>query len=121
MKVEVKNIQKSFIEDKHKVNILHSISYSFETEKITSIIGKSGGGERQRVALARALIKKPQLLLADEPTSALDKENVRDVLQLLQMTHEKYNMTIIIVSHDEKIVEISDVVLNFEDINKRGF
>lgn len=80
-------------------------------------VSKISGGERQRVALARALIKKPKVLFADEPTSALDNENACDTLKLLKMIQEKYNMTLIIVSHDEKVVGISDYVLKFEKFN----
>ena len=66
------------------------------------------GGEKQRVSLARAIIHQPDILLADEPTASLDKENRKQVIELLQKTVSGSRMTLIIVSHDQEILDSVD-------------
>ena len=68
------------------------------------------GGERQRVAVARALINDPQLILADEPTGNLDPQNAAKIGELLFSMVEKYNKTLILVTHDLKLAESADHV-----------
>jgi len=72
------------------------------------------GGEQQRVALARALANEPSLLLADEPTGNLDSTNTRDVLRLLQRTHDG-GQAILLVTHDARVASRADRVLNLFD------
>lgn len=62
-------------------------------------------GQAQRAAIARALINKPSLLLADEPTSALDNHSTKNILSLLQSLTDEFGMTLIVTSHDERIVD----------------
>jgi putative ABC transport system ATP-binding protein len=62
------------------------------------------GGEAQRVCIARALVNNPKLLLADEPTSALDDDNTKAVLNLIKSQAEKYNTTLVIATHDNRLV-----------------
>lgn len=73
------------------------------------------GGQNQRVALARALYTKPALLLADEPTAALDSHSVTIVAELLRRLAHSQNTCIIVVTHDERLVEYADVVARMED------
>ncbi|OXZ38069.1 ABC transporter ATP-binding protein [Finegoldia magna] len=63
------------------------------------------GGQQQRVAIARALITKPSILLADEPTGNLDSKNSKNVIDLLVSTNRNFNQTIILITHDQNIVE----------------
>jgi putative ABC transport system ATP-binding protein len=72
------------------------------------------GGEQQRVALARALANEPSLLLADEPTGNLDSTNTRDVLRLLQRTHD-CGQAILLVTHDARVASSADRVLHLFD------
>ncbi len=63
------------------------------------------GGEQQRVAIVRALLNRPKLLLADEPTGNLDTQTAMEMLQLLKELHEEENMTMLIVTHSEQLME----------------
>ena len=72
------------------------------------------GGEQQRVAIARAIAKNPKLLLCDEPTGALDYKTGKQILQLLQDTCRKDNMTVIIITHNSAIASMADKVIHFK-------
>jgi len=73
------------------------------------------GGQKQRVAIARALVSHPQLVLADEPTASLDSQSGRDVVNLMQkLAHEK-GSTILMVTHDHRILNIADRIVQMED------
>ncbi|MCE9605314.1 MAG: ATP-binding cassette domain-containing protein [Planctomycetia bacterium] len=73
------------------------------------------GGQRQRVAIARALVHQPKLILADEPTAALDKESGRDVVNLLKKYAKEQLTTILIVTHDNRILDVADRIVNMVD------
>ncbi|BAT53306.1 hypothetical protein NOS3756_22650 [Nostoc sp. NIES-3756] len=73
------------------------------------------GGQKQRVAIARALVSYPQLVLADEPTAALDSQSGRDVVNLMQKLAKEQGSTILIVTHDYRILDIADRILQMED------
>ena len=73
------------------------------------------GGQKQRVAIARALIAQPQIVLADEPTAALDKKSGRDVVELMQKLAQEQGCTILLVTHDNRILDIADRIIYMED------
>lgn len=73
------------------------------------------GGQRQRVAIGRALVNRPQLILADEPTAALDKETGRQVVDLLRDLAENEGCTIMIVTHDNRILDVADRIVTMVD------
>ena len=73
------------------------------------------GGQRQRVAVARALVNRPKLILADEPTAALDKESGLQVVALLRQLAEEQGSAVIMVTHDHRIVEQADRIVNMVD------
>ncbi len=73
------------------------------------------GGQKQRVAIARALVSHPRLVLADEPTAALDKRSGRDVVDLMQRLAREQGCTILLVTHDNRILDIADRILEMED------
>ena len=73
------------------------------------------GGQKQRVAIARALVNQPQIILADEPTASLDGETGREVVDLMQKLAKQQGCTIILVTHDNRILDIADRIINLED------
>ncbi len=73
------------------------------------------GGQKQRVAIARALIAHPKIVLADEPTAALDKKSGRDVVELMQKLAKDQDCTILLVTHDNRILDIADRIVSMED------
>jgi putative ABC transport system ATP-binding protein len=73
------------------------------------------GGQKQRVAIARALVTQPQLILADEPTAALDSKSGREVVTLMQKLAKEQNCTILMVTHDNRILDVADRIIHMED------
>lgn len=73
------------------------------------------GGQKQRVAIARALVSHPKLVLADEPTAALDSKTGRDVVDLMQRLAKEQGCTILLVTHDNRILDIADRIIHMED------
>lgn len=73
------------------------------------------GGQKQRVAIARALVSAPKIVLADEPTAALDKKSGRDVVELMQKLAKEQGCTILMVTHDNRILDIADRIVYMED------
>lgn len=83
--------------------------------KVNSLPTKLSGGQQQRVAIARALATKPSIILADEPTGNLDSKTGQEVLGLLKVTSQKFNQTIVMITHDEAIAQMADRVIRIED------
>jgi len=73
------------------------------------------GGQKQRVAIARALVAHPAIILADEPTAALDSKSGRDVVNLMQKLAREQGSTILLVTHDNRILDIADRIIHLED------
>ncbi|MDH3788318.1 MAG: ATP-binding cassette domain-containing protein [Xanthomonadales bacterium] len=73
------------------------------------------GGQRQRVAIARALVSEPAMLLADEPTASLDKESGREVVERMKVLAKEHGTTILLVTHDNRILDIADRIVHLED------
>ena len=90
----------------HQVGLEQRMHYRIE---------QLSGGQKQRVAIARALVNRPKLILADEPTAALDRETGRQVMSLLQTLAREHGSTIIIVTHDNRILDVADRILNMVD------
>lgn len=76
---------------------------------------KLSGGQKQRVAIARALVAHPAILLADEPTAALDSKSGRDVVNLMQKLAREQGSTILLVTHDNRILDVADRIVHLED------
>ncbi len=73
------------------------------------------GGQQQRVSIGRALMNAPAVMLADEPTGNLDSKNSQEIVELLKFSNQKYNQTLIIITHDENIALQADRILAIED------
>lgn len=84
-------------------------------ERINYYPDDLSGGQKQRVAIARALVSHPQLVLADEPTAALDSKSGRDVVNLMQKLAREQGCTILLVTHDNRILDIADRIVSMED------
>ena len=84
-------------------------------DKLYEMPNNLSGGQQQRVAIARALIAKPQIVLADEPTGNLDSKTSEDVMALLKMTSEKFNQTIILITHNNEIAALADRRITIRD------
>jgi len=73
------------------------------------------GGQKQRAGIARALVNRPQIVLADEPTASLDKKSGRDVVELIQDLAREDGSAVILVTHDNRILDVADRILHLED------
>lgn len=107
LKMDGKRVDKEYI-----LEITRALGLN---EKIESFPNKLSGGQQQRVAIARALAIKPAIVLADEPTGNLDSKTSQDVLGLLKITSERFNQTVIMITHNEEIAQLADYILRIED------
>lgn len=85
------------------------------TERAKHLPGQMSGGQQQRVSIGRALINEPAFILADEPTGNLDSKTSREIVDLLKIANQKYNQTILLITHDEKIALLADRVITIGD------
>jgi putative ABC transport system ATP-binding protein len=110
------------------VELNHSISQSTaisQSEAMLTAVGLQerinyypdnlSGGQKQRIAIARALVNHPPLVLADEPTAALDKQSGRDVVEIMQRLAKEQGTAILLVTHDNRILDIADRIVEMED------
>ncbi len=84
-------------------------------DKVNFYPDNLSGGQQQRVAIARALVSQPQLVLADEPTAALDSKSGRNVVEIMQQLAQEQGCTILLVTHDNRILDIADRIIHMED------
>ena len=93
-------------------NILQTVGLGDHSHKYP---GQLSGGQKQRVAIARALVSQPKIVLADEPTAALDSHSGRDVVTLIQQLAHQQHCTVLMVTHDVRILDIAERTLHIED------
>ena len=84
-------------------------------ERVNYYPDKLSGGQKQRVAIARALVARPAIVLADEPTAALDSKSGRDVVNIMQKLAREQGSTILLVTHDDRILDVADRIVHLED------
>lgn len=84
-------------------------------DKVNSLPQNLSGGQKQRVAIARALAGRPKLILADEPTAALDSQSGHEVITLLRSLAKEEGCTVLMVTHDSRIIDVADRVAYLED------
>ena len=92
--------------------LLNSVNLGNRLDQLPT---KLSGGERQRVAIARALVNHPSIILADEPTGALDSRMGDIILNLLREIHQKENVTLVLVTHEDYVANSADRVINMRD------
>ena len=85
------------------------------TDRAKHLPGELSGGQQQRVSVGRALINDPAIILADEPTGNLDSNSSREIIDLLKYANKKYNQTLLIITHDEKIALQADRIITMSD------
>ena len=85
------------------------------TDRAKHLPSQLSGGQQQRVSIARALINSPAVILADEPTGNLDSKASREILELLILANKRYNQTLIMITHDEKIALMADRIIALSD------
>lgn len=83
--------------------------------RLDALPGQLSGGQQQRVAIARALAAAPAIILADEPTGNLDSRTSQDVMGLLKVSSRKFSQTIVMITHNEEIAQMSDRIIHIED------
>ncbi len=89
-------------------------------DKMSLLAGELSGGECQRIAVARAVVNKPEIILADEPTSNLDSRTTGKIVNVLREMNQKWNTTMIVVSHNEDIFHISGKVMVLSEGNLKS-
>lgn len=100
------------IDEKYKNELINLLGLEERRDHLPSELS---GGQQQRVAIGRALSNKPSIVLADEPTGNLDSKTAIDTMELLKYTSKKYNQTLILITHDEKISKMADRVIRIKD------
>lgn len=84
-------------------------------DRVSHLPNQLSGGQQQRVSIGRALINHPAILLADEPTGNLDSRSSDEIVELLKLSNQKYNQTIVMITHNLEIAKIADRILCIED------
>jgi len=98
-----------------KPRVKEIMEYLDMTDKMENMPSELSGGQNQRIAIARALANEPSIILADEPTAALDKERAVSVVKMLKKITRERGVTIIMVTHDDRLLPYCDKVLTIKD------
>ncbi|MDO0123895.1 ABC transporter ATP-binding protein [Clostridioides difficile] len=113
-----KNILLPMLLDKRKVDedrFFEIVSILGLSDRLNHLPSQLSGGQQQRVSIARSLIYRPAILLADEPTGNLDRKNSEEIVDLLNLSNKRFNQTILLITHDEKIALEANRIVTMED------
>lgn len=102
-------------ETKQKHAARHMLELVGLSDRVDFLPAKLSGGQKQRVAVARALVSNPHIIFADEPTAALDKESGLNVVQMLKELGHKRGTTTVMVTHDNRILDLADRIITLEE------
>ena len=111
MALEIHNVTASEADTRIR-NVLTAVGLDHRLDYYPSDLS---GGQKQRVAIARALVSQPKIILADEPTAALDKKSGRDVVEIMEKLAREQDCTILLVTHDNRILDLADRIIYMED------
>ena len=100
---------------KHERAVIHLLDLLGLDDRLDYLPRNLSGGQKQRVAVARALVSNPQVVFADEPTAALDAKTGRDVVSMLQRLGRTRGTTTVLVTHDNRILDMADRIVTLED------
>lgn len=100
------------VEDKKLEELLNTLGLQ---DRRNNLPNQLSGGQQQRVSIGRAIINSPAIMLADEPTGNLDSKTSEEIVSLLKLSNKKYNQTLIMITHDEKIALEADRIITIED------
>ncbi len=100
------------IDEKHLNEILYVLGLE---KRVNHLPNELSGGQQQRVSIGRAIINNPSIVLADEPTGNLDSKASKEIMDLLKLSNKKYNQTLIVITHDEKIALEADRIITIQD------
>lgn len=106
-KLDNKEVDEMFLNE-----IINSLGIE---EKMNYLPNNLSGGEQQRIAIARALLSKPAIILADEPTGNLDSKTSLEVVSLLKRLNIKFTQTIVMITHNEELAQLSDRIIHIKD------
>ena len=113
IKDQLQFIQK--ISSKKPVDAIEILDKLGLSSRLNSYPNVLSGGEKQRVAIARAFINQPDLILADEPTASLDSKRGHEVVSIIQQTVHQENKAAVMVTHDERVLDLVDTIWEIED------
>ena len=100
------------VDNKHLKDLLETLGLENRKKHLPNELS---GGQQQRVSIGRAIINNPALVLADEPTGNLDSKARDEIISLLKKSNEKYNQTIIVITHDLEIAAMANRIITIED------
>lgn len=106
------NLDGNEVEEKRLEEILKTLKLENRKKHLPNELS---GGQQQRVSIGRAIINNPAIMLADEPTGNLDSKASEEIISLLRLSNKKYNQTVIVITHDEKIALEADRVITIDD------
>ena len=106
------NLDGKKINSKRLEDLLHILGLE---KRRNNLPNQLSGGQQQRVSIGRAMMNEPAIMLADEPTGNLDSKSSEEIISLLRLSNKKYNQTVIIITHDEKIALEADRIITIDD------
>ena len=109
------NIEVGAYLGKHSLDVDELLQTLGLTEHQHKLPNQLSGGQQQRTAIGRAIVKNPDILLCDEPTGALDYNTSKDILKLIETVNQKYGNTVIMVTHNDAIRHMADLVIRLKD------